>query len=131
MALLLLKMNNLNAAYAVLSKANRFNNGNNNNNNKSVTSVHNTNNNNNPHTNIEVNLNLEVSVNFKSAEHAIEMAVKNDRTLLVFQESKENRLKISRFGKWDENTGKHARRHEDAGLMDAKFCFFFISGLYE
>ncbi len=104
MALLLLKMNSLNAAGAVLAKANRFS--------GEVANK------------MTANLQLEASVRETCADHAAELAVKNDQNQLVFHETSETRLK-SKF----KRDGQF--RHEDAGIMDAKYSFFFTSGLYE
>lgn len=104
MALLLLKMNNLSAANAVLSKANRFS--------------------------LEAgggataNLELEAMIKEKTIEHDTEMRIRADRTQLIEQEALEDKLKKS-FRKTKQ------LKYEDASVMDAKFSYFFISGLYE
>jgi len=103
MALLLLKMSSLSAAGAVLIKANRFN--------GDLANK------------IAANLLLEKSVGETYAEHAIEVAIKNDQNKLVFRETSESKLKnkLKRDPEF---------RHEDAGVMEAKYSFFFTSGLY-
>ena len=105
MALLLLKMNNLNAASAVLSKANRFN--------AQLSNQMQT-----------ANLQLDTTVKQTTAEHDIDLEIKNDQSQLVFHETSENKLK-SKFKR------ESLYKHEDASVMEAQFSFFFISGLYE
>ena len=104
MALLLLKMNNLSAANAVLSKANRFS--------------------------LEfgnkalANLQLETVIKENTIEHAIDVEVKNDQSQLIHQQALETKLKDT-----FKNTNNF--KHEDAAVMEAQFSYFFISGLYE
>lgn len=104
MALLLLKMNNLSAAQAVLSKANRFN--------SDVTNK------------ITANLHLEITVKERSKELDSELAVKNDQSQLIRHQDPETKLKGA-FKRQSQY------RYEDASVMEAKYSFFFISGLYE
>lgn len=104
MGLLLLKMNNLNAANAVLSKANRFS--------SDITNT------------ITANLQLDYNIKEKTKKLDIELKVKNDKDKLIHQQSPVYKLK---------NMFKRSFnfKYEDAGILDAKFTYFFISGLYE
>ena len=104
MSLLLLKMNNLSAANAVLAKANRF----------SVEAS----------TNAAANLELETMIKEKTMEHDNQLRIKADQNLLVEKEALEEKLRKN------FKRSKHIKS-EDASVMDAKFSYFFISGLYE
>ncbi len=104
MALLLLKMNSLSSANAVLSKANRFDG---------------------DATNKMVSyLDLEFKIQKKTSKHEVESKVKNDQNQLI---SKESFLtKLTNLVRKPVST-----KYEDGCILEAKYTYFFISALYE
>ena len=104
MALLLLKMNTLSAANAVLSKANRFD--------------------------VDLlnkkfaHLDLEFKTQKSVLKHDIQLQVKNDSNQLLYKDNVEKKL-ANIFKK------PMQYKHDDGGVLEAKFSYFFISALYE